>query len=254
MEEDKICWSMTTSGSFTLKSAYEMLANEGWNQPDPKWNGAWNFKGPQQIKFFLWLALRGAILTNEQRYHRHMSTSPQCSMCGNQAESIIHVLRDCGKARSVWLQLLPGEYIPTFFAMNDDEWLKNNLADLGTRLNGLLWSTLFGVTCWFLWKWRNQYIFSGTTVLRKKEILLAFTNEVQRLNDSSPRLNSTSKQCRMVGWLLPEEGFIKLNRDGSFKSTISRPAARSVLRDSHGNWVGVVVMNYGSSNVENAEL
>lgn len=35
-ETDQMVWGLTSSGNFTLKSAYEMLSNEGWNPQSKK--------------------------------------------------------------------------------------------------------------------------------------------------------------------------------------------------------------------------
>lgn len=103
MEEDTICWGRNASGNFTVKSTYEMLAHKKWNMPDKRWDLAWKFIGPQHVKSFLWLTLKGSQLTNENRYCRHMSTDTIYSICRTYDETLVHVLRDYHAARMVWL-------------------------------------------------------------------------------------------------------------------------------------------------------
>lgn len=73
--------------------------------------------------------------------------------------------------------------------------------------------------------------------------------EVQMINDELPSLNSNTRQLRLVGWLPPEEGVVKINTDGSFKGSTGMTAARGVKRDVYGSWIGSFVMNCGPSNV-----
>ncbi|KAH1040711.1 hypothetical protein J1N35_042454 [Gossypium stocksii] len=52
---NKVFWTCTSNGNFTVKSAYQMLKGSTWNEQDNKWEDVWKFQGPQRVKFFLWL-------------------------------------------------------------------------------------------------------------------------------------------------------------------------------------------------------
>lgn len=64
---DKIIWHGTTTGSFSLKSAYGKLLEGALNSKEPIWQFLWKFQGPQQIRFFIWLTLKQRLLTNAKR-------------------------------------------------------------------------------------------------------------------------------------------------------------------------------------------
>ncbi|PPD89351.1 hypothetical protein GOBAR_DD13715 [Gossypium barbadense] len=51
--------------AFQLKSAYHMLKVATWNERDNRWKAVWNYQGPHRIHFFLWLACKQKLLTNE---------------------------------------------------------------------------------------------------------------------------------------------------------------------------------------------
>lgn len=39
-------------------------------------------------------------------------------------------------------------------------WLITNLFSNNKGIAGLPWSLMFGFICWFVWKWRNRYVFN----------------------------------------------------------------------------------------------
>lgn len=88
------------------------MIHEGSNWSDACWKGLWIMFLPPKLKVFLWLVFQGKILTNEQRVRRHLAVESSCSVCGWHSENIIHIVRDCGRAKEVWLTILPLKLIP----------------------------------------------------------------------------------------------------------------------------------------------
>lgn len=87
--------------------------------------------------------------------------SPFCCICGEDAKTIVHVLRDCYKASVIWQQFIPLEFQNKFFSLQVHEWLSYNLVgnDIGKQVGN--WHCRFAVVCWFLWRWRNDRLFSN---------------------------------------------------------------------------------------------
>ncbi|CAN1182063.1 Putative ribonuclease H protein At1g65750 [Linum perenne] len=67
------------------------------------------------------------------------------------------MLRDCHKAREAWLTILPASSTTEFFSLDQNFWWRKYLADQSLRV-------AFGVMIWILWKQRNDFIFSETTL------------------------------------------------------------------------------------------
>lgn len=63
---DKISWCHTSSGDFTIKSAYKILKEDSWNPRDEKWKCACKLPGPQRVRFFFWTVLKHASLTMQR--------------------------------------------------------------------------------------------------------------------------------------------------------------------------------------------
>lgn len=81
-----------------MKSAYNLLFKEpDWF--DPWWKVLWKMRIPPKLNFVCWLVYQGKILFNEQRVRRHLTFNSTCQRCGWPIEYVLHILRDCVKAR-----------------------------------------------------------------------------------------------------------------------------------------------------------
>lgn len=86
---DALVWGRASNGRFTTKSAYELLEEGNWSTPNNKWKLIWSWRGPQIIRSFMWLAVHNRLMTNENRYKRHIASSPDCVHCQNVATSLV---------------------------------------------------------------------------------------------------------------------------------------------------------------------
>lgn len=113
--QDEIVSTWTSNGEFTVKASYNHLMIHNLNPANNKWKLAWLFEGPQRILQFLWLVLKERLLANAERFRRGMVGNPSCTLCDILEELVIHVLRDCRKARSAWNQVIPSSCAAVFF-------------------------------------------------------------------------------------------------------------------------------------------
>ncbi|MBA0843486.1 hypothetical protein Goarm_000672, partial [Gossypium armourianum] len=82
-------------------------ATAGTDKPkETMWHLPWKYQVPQRVPFFLCLAFKQQLLTNTERVHRGLRHN---SVCGHISEDVIHAIRDCPAARSIWNQLIPVE-------------------------------------------------------------------------------------------------------------------------------------------------
>ncbi|KAH9724217.1 putative ribonuclease H protein [Citrus sinensis] len=96
---DSFFWGASSNGTFSVKSAYELLDDPIGNGDHNFWCLAWSWKGPHSIRVFLWLLLHGRLKTRKELNRRHLVVSTQCDKCGGPVEDILHTLRDCITAR-----------------------------------------------------------------------------------------------------------------------------------------------------------
>jgi len=163
--------------------------------------------------------------------------SPLCSTCGNEDETIIHVLRDCVQSTRVWLRLVASNQITNFFSLNCRDWIFNNLNNKKMGAHKIEWQTIFMVTCWYLWTWRNKSIFEEEfhRPFNPIDVILKMAMEIDYCEQTHvtgwPRLTETI----FIRWKTPQEGWVKLNCDGAHKSSVYHSGCGGLICDSSGN-------------------
>lgn len=170
--DDGYCWSHTKSGMYTVKLGY-MLAtqmkeesHEVVSEPsiNPLNTLIWKLKAPRKIKHFLWQALSGCIATCSRLVDRHCGTDRSCLRCGDDEESINHLLFLCPPALQTWalsgIPLDPGSF-PRESLYENFDYLLLRAKKMGAPENVL---ARFPWILWFIWKARNEKIFNGKQI------------------------------------------------------------------------------------------
>ncbi|KAH9716124.1 reverse transcriptase domain-containing protein [Citrus sinensis] len=223
---DNYFWGSSSNGMFSVRAAYELLDDSMGSGSQIDWRLAWNWKGPQSIRVFLWLLLHGRLKTREELYRRHVNVSIYCDRCGGSAEDILHSLRDCVTVRRVWAQLMSSQYHPNFFLWPLKDWLHINLMRGNNTASQEYWRVCFGVTVWRLWFWRNHVLFNHGSW------------------DSSSIVTDIKARTAEI---------LSLNTDGA-KKGFGQTGAGGLLRDFNGNWIMGFIVNLGTCSVLSAEL
>ncbi|KAL4303140.1 hypothetical protein GQ457_10G015890 [Hibiscus cannabinus] len=103
--DDVPCWRWTAKRAFTTNSAYVALGDSS-NPNSSVWRVLWKVSVPQRVRTFLWLTVHGKLLTNQERVRRSLTIVDAYFLCNNGSEDVLHVLRDCIRARTVWRQVI----------------------------------------------------------------------------------------------------------------------------------------------------
>jgi len=123
---DTIGWSGTNTHQFTVQSAYS-LQHQNCLTVEGDWKILWQWHDPRRVQTFIWLAIHGRILTNLRRSRWGVGISPTSPCCGNDDETVLHVLCDCIHATQVWLHIVPSNFKTNFFSFDCRDWFFNNL-------------------------------------------------------------------------------------------------------------------------------
>ncbi|KAF7834596.1 ribonuclease H [Senna tora] len=100
-------------------------------------------------KVFLWSVNHDSVMTNAQRERRGFCNSDSCPLCTSEIETSLHALRDCGKVKEIWKNLLPRDKWQEFFTANLNEWIND------------CWNSRFPIACWLIWKRRANWVFKN---------------------------------------------------------------------------------------------
>lgn len=158
---DRIIWSISHDGDFSLYSAYNSLLDNLNHNPRHVFKLIWKWRGPQWVRTFLWLVAHEALLTNRNRVRRHIATSDLCPVCRVTMESIIHAVSDCHRISIVWSCMVKDVCIGDFFGWNLEDWLVGNFSQEIGRVNEQPWSLTFALAIDSFWFARNMYVFES---------------------------------------------------------------------------------------------
>ncbi|CAN1747938.1 Putative ribonuclease H protein At1g65750 [Linum perenne] len=250
--DDIPVWGLEPNGQYSVKSGYLLALGLSEEPNRARWSTVWKWEGPQRVRHFLWIVSNNKLLTNAERYRRHLSDCSDCGVCLATPETSLHVLRDCAVSREVWGRFQNISEQPDFFTANMETWWITNLSRAATARS-------FGLICWVLWKCRNERIFEGSNTNAvgidkrcrywidvSKEAFCDF--QALRGNERSQRYER--RICWEAG---PAPGFT-LNTDGSVIQPSGMAAAGGVIRNWEGRIVDAFTFNLGKCSITRAEL
>lgn len=101
---DSWAWHHSKCGDFLVRSAYYIAieekkrkrASSSGNDYQLVWKNLWEAQVPTKMKLFGWRALQEGIATSDNLAKRGIEGDRQCPMCGEVAESTMHMLLECG--------------------------------------------------------------------------------------------------------------------------------------------------------------
>uniref|UniRef100_A0ACD6AGQ7 Uncharacterized protein n=1 Tax=Avena sativa TaxID=4498 RepID=A0ACD6AGQ7_AVESA len=148
-EPDRVSWSLSPSGSFSVSSAHRALfgyAALPWTKP------LWKAPLPLKTKFFVWQLLRDRLPSGVEVSKRHGPGDGLCPLCGIP-ETGAHIMFACPAARFLW-SFIRDALGPDWQTHDLGEFLETqaNQAGKGRRLFWLV----FVAMSWSLWNIRNK--------------------------------------------------------------------------------------------------
>ncbi|CAN1194412.1 Putative ribonuclease H protein At1g65750 [Linum perenne] len=250
--DDVPIWGLEPNGSYSIKTGYLLAKEIVEGASNGIWKKIWSWKGPQRVRQFLWTAVHNRLLTNTERERRHLTSSADCGLCVNTPESLDHILRHCPLAGQVWARTMPPAKLVDFFSLDPGEWWKRHIGDESL-------SSVFGFTCWLLWKARNERIFEGKNVsvhgiLGQGRYWLNASSSAYQSVAALKRPQGKEGTTAQICWAPAQGPAFTLNTDGSVKVSARRSAAGGCLRNSEGRVIDAFAANLGNCSITRAEL
>lgn len=75
----------------------------------------------------MWILAHGKILSNRERWRRHLSASPRCTRCDAEIEDACHVVRDCTDSKEIWECFIPLSLSGSFYTDDLQDWMLRSL-------------------------------------------------------------------------------------------------------------------------------
>lgn len=165
---DSWAWIKEGSGSYSVKSAYEVLQGDVLEDEGSLFNNLWRAKAPSNSRALAWRVLLNKVQTKVELVRRNAiptNSGISCGLCLLEDESVSHLFFSCSIAWKVWMKLCRWLGVSTVLPMNVKAHFVHFGFILGARKNMKCVSTLLWIAAISsLWFYRNKAIFEGGVV------------------------------------------------------------------------------------------
>ncbi|KAG2249116.1 hypothetical protein Bca52824_088744 [Brassica carinata] len=177
---DKDGWHFKNNGKYTVKSGYQVERIYPDREKPPVVFGptvdilkahCWKIRCPPKIKHFLWQLVTWCIAVKKNLHKREIPGDIVCARCGAEEKSINHVFFECPPALQTWAL----SKIPTNPNMFPTSSLFVNMDHLFWRVLPQMEDHQFAWILWYIWKGRNNNVFSNMDVDSLDTLKLADT-------------------------------------------------------------------------------
>ncbi|XP_071688137.1 uncharacterized protein [Rutidosis leptorrhynchoides] len=115
---------------------------------------------PQKVGIFMWRIQRKRIAVKEELDRRGIDLdSLLCPLCNDVVESVDHAIYSCKLAQEIWVGIHKWWDLPLPSGSNLEDLIKGGLSIGLNTSQRKSWQAIVWVTCYYIWKNRNQKIF-----------------------------------------------------------------------------------------------
>lgn len=236
-EFDKPFWPYA-KGICSVSSAYRTLSSASYKKSE-NWDWLWNLNCAPKLKFFIWRIIQNGLPT---KANLKWVSCKRYSMCGQQDESIVHILRHCTFARIFWTQLHAYANTSAFMQGTMKEWLINN----GTSNVWLFtpfhvsWANLFLQGIWSLWIHRNNFLFSPPALTVQELVKVTYSQSCSYchlvLDKHVPRQRSSHITSSTQYLAKPPYGYVRVDVHSTFTYS-AYSGIGVIIWDHDGRWL-----------------
>nr|CAN74795.1 hypothetical protein VITISV_041690 [Vitis vinifera] len=160
---DSRAWSLSSSGSFSVKSFFYALSRDSNPLMFLPAKFLWSSKVPSKVKALAWLVAHGKVNTNDKLQLRrpYKALCPQwCILCKGNGESIDHLFLHCPVTIGLWHRLFNLVGVIWVPPRSIEDMLVISFKGLGNSVRGkILWQIACLTLIWMVWQERNNRIF-----------------------------------------------------------------------------------------------
>lgn len=176
--EDSYYWQHNAGGSYTVSSGYKFQVEEsakaemekaegagpsikdGSQQVRQMWNTLWKLNIKHKIKIFIWKCLTGALPVRAAIYRKTGLGDPVCRICGEEQETVEHLLLKCQHTQEVW-KVAPLQWDGAVDQQGDFKRWWVRISEARERPKGMEHIGLTANILWQVWKDRNKKEFEN---------------------------------------------------------------------------------------------
>uniref|UniRef100_A0A803PJ01 Reverse transcriptase domain-containing protein n=1 Tax=Cannabis sativa TaxID=3483 RepID=A0A803PJ01_CANSA len=216
VEEDLWFWNKSSSGFYTIKSAYSYLqqktATADLVQNTEGFKKLRQLDIPQKVQHFLWRATSGCLPTKVQLNTKHVNIEMMCPFCNLSAETIYHILLGCSFSHSCWSLSVVSAAGVNYSEFNT--WLFDLMASKPPEV-----VREAAMVSWKIWTVRNELVWNDKTcstyeVVRSARVVLDQWLSAQSQKYGALLIDDINNVNEH--WQKPMLNTVKVNVDGAF--------------------------------------
>ncbi|KAM1440156.1 hypothetical protein ACFXTO_013949 [Malus domestica] len=231
---DKLIWTSSSSGLMIAKDAFSYL--NGHNSQLVWGKAIWDSSIQPRKSITTWKALHRRLLTDDYLQRHGVALVSVCCFHLNVAQTVSHLFLECPFIQEIWNWLSLIFNRPYVQCGSLENLFSSSFFAALSSSSRRLWVLVVCNATWSIWSLRNKIRFEGAKLgmahakariltCSKESASLVFSSVPSTSNahifqtlSVSPLL-STAPRFIPVVWKSHKVGWIKVNVDGSFKST-----------------------------------
>ncbi|XP_074336668.1 uncharacterized protein LOC141673834 [Apium graveolens] len=236
--EDRIVWSKSIDGIYSVKTGYyvwqNLYAGDSGCAQSEGWRRIWRLSIPHKVKIFVWRFCRNNVPIRDRLRGKGVNVPDTCPMCNNNVEQLLHLFFLCQFADTCWQSVDLRYDMGEVHSVTD--WLLRKLASAKHEEIVAICLVLWGI-----WNWRNKRVWQNQFI--NPSIAMESTFRMYKDWKSARKSGGTERTMSNTGvsilkkWQPPDPRELKLNVDASFFPDQRSFSVGMVLRDQEGSFV-----------------
>lgn len=162
LNEDQDCWVWKDEESkvFSVRAVRNSMRSKETVQCDAIFQ--WNKILPVKVNIFGWRLWLNKLPSKVALMLRGINIdSVECPFCGEYEETMDHLLTGCKASKELWNAIEGWCKISPMLIFSAKDLLTFHKYVKGSKVRKLLVQSVILVTCWVIWKSRNNVVFNG---------------------------------------------------------------------------------------------
>ncbi|XP_071704497.1 uncharacterized protein [Rutidosis leptorrhynchoides] len=170
-EEDKWRWCLDAEGYYKTKTMSNLIDEKRSASANSTSGETLRNKAiPLKFEIFVWRARKKRIPVRIELVKRGIDLdSTLCPCCLNETQTVDHILLQCHKVVELWNLVLNWWNLSYTITLSLEQIFDNHSFIVAPKSNGkIIWQSLKWVTCYLIWKARNDVVFKNHSWMQQK--------------------------------------------------------------------------------------
>ncbi|XP_071718293.1 uncharacterized protein [Rutidosis leptorrhynchoides] len=155
-KEDTFSWKLSGNGLFSTKKLTKLIMSRTYGTNGATSATMKNNYVPKKMEVFVWRARKERLPVLSELDKRGVDVhSTLCPLCGNEIESVNHALLSCEHVRIIWKKVREWWGLDSA-NLSFDNLLRGFFPTSCSDLGSILWQAVEWVSCYLIWRNRNQ--------------------------------------------------------------------------------------------------